>query len=104
MGIQLNFESAKAHALAIEVAELTDQSITHAVIEALKAQKRALSKDARKARIMAFVSATGSPLTGVKPCYSRAMTSRTPMSRARDASRIRISPVCGSNLPARRWQ
>ena len=56
MGVQLNIKSAEAHALAIEVAELTDQSITQAVINALKAQKKALSKDARKARIMAIVA------------------------------------------------
>ena len=51
MSAQLNIKSAEAHALAVEVAELAGESLTQAVIEALKARRKLLTFDQRMARI-----------------------------------------------------
>jgi antitoxin VapB len=55
MGVQLNIKSAEARALAEELAALTGNTITKAVIDALKARKKMLSKEERLARVMAIV-------------------------------------------------
>jgi antitoxin VapB len=56
MGVQLNIKSAEAKALALELADMTGESITQVVIDALKARKRVLTKDERLARVMAIAN------------------------------------------------
>jgi hypothetical protein len=56
MGVQMNIKNAEAVALAHEVAELRGISVTQAVLEALKANKRELTADDRKAKMDAFLA------------------------------------------------
>jgi hypothetical protein len=59
MGIQMNIKNAEVIALAHEVAELKGVSLTEALRAALKAEKRELTKDERRARIRAFIKESG---------------------------------------------
>jgi hypothetical protein len=59
MGVQMNIKNAEAVALAHEVAELRGVSVTQAVLEALKANKRELTKDERMERMREFIRESG---------------------------------------------
>jgi hypothetical protein len=59
MGVQLNIKNAEVIALAHEVAELKGVSLTEALRDALKTEKRELTKDERTARILAFINESG---------------------------------------------
>lgn len=59
MGIQLNIKSEEAHRLAAEVAELAGENMTEAVIKALKARKRLLTRDERLARAKRLTAGLG---------------------------------------------
>ena len=55
MGVQMNIKSAEAVGLAREISELTGETLTQAVVEALKQRKFALTKDERMGRIRAIM-------------------------------------------------
>ncbi len=59
MGIQLNIKSEEAHRLAVEVADLAGENMTEAVINALKARKRVLTRDERLARAKRLTAGLG---------------------------------------------
>ena len=52
MGMQMNIKNDEAYALASELAEMGGISLTQAVLEALRARRRELSKDERVKRVM----------------------------------------------------
>jgi len=58
MGIQMNIKNAEAAALAGELAALSGTSVTQAVLEALRARKRALDKARKVEEIMEFCRET----------------------------------------------
>ncbi len=59
MGIQLNIKNEEAHRLAVEVADLAGENMTEAVINALKARKRLLTRDERLARAKQLTAGLG---------------------------------------------
>ena len=54
MGVQMNIKNAEAYALATELAEQAGVSLTQAVLEALRARKRELSKKDVVEEVMAI--------------------------------------------------
>ena len=52
MGAQMNIKSEEAYAIASELASNTGESLTHIVLEALRARKRELSKAKKVEEIM----------------------------------------------------
>ena len=54
MGAQMNIKSEEAYALASEIARREGVSLTQAVVDALRARQRALSKQERLARAEAI--------------------------------------------------
>jgi antitoxin VapB len=59
MGVQMNIKNAEVVELAHEVAGLTGESLTQALLTALKDRKRSLTKDQRMARIRALIEESG---------------------------------------------
>lgn len=63
--MHLNVKSAEAHRLAVELAEVTGETITGAVTKAIRGELRRLqSDDERRARIKAITSKTALILKG----------------------------------------
>lgn len=62
MSMQMNIKSDEAYALAAEVAGLEKTSLTQAVIGALRARKRELTKEERFERAMAIARDTAARL------------------------------------------
>ena len=58
MGMQMNIKNAEAYAIASELAGLTGESLTHVVLEALRAQHKRLSREAKIAEIREFCRET----------------------------------------------
>ena len=58
MGVQMNIKNAEAYALATELAEQAGVSLTQAVLEALRARKREVSKAKKVEEIMEFCRET----------------------------------------------
>lgn len=54
MGAQMNIKSDEAYALATELAGMEGVSLTQAVLDALRARKRELSRDEKLKRVMAL--------------------------------------------------
>ena len=54
MGAQMNIKNDEAYALASELADLAGVSLTQAVLDALRARKRELSKEEKVKRVMAI--------------------------------------------------
>ena len=54
MGAQMNIKSEEAYALASEIARREGVSLTQAVVDALRARQRVLSKEERLANAMAI--------------------------------------------------
>ena len=63
MGVQMNIKNAEAYALATELAEQAGVSLTQAVLEALRARKRELSKEDVVAQVMALARDTRARLS-----------------------------------------
>ena len=59
MGVQMNIKNAEVIALAREVAGLKGVSVTQALHDALEAERRALGKEERMAKIRAFIKESG---------------------------------------------
>ena len=55
MGAQMNIKSDEAYELASKIAEAEGISLTQAVIEALRAREREVSKEARFAKAMEII-------------------------------------------------
>ena len=63
--MHLNVKSAEAHRLAVQLADVTGNSITGAVTNAIRSELRRLQNDdARRARVKAITSKTASILRG----------------------------------------
>lgn len=58
MGAQMNIKSDEAYAIASELAELAGTSLTQAVLDALRARQKELSKAKKLAEIMEFCRET----------------------------------------------
>ena len=58
MGAQMNIKSAEAYAIASELVGLTGQSLTHVVLEALRAQRSRLTREAKIAEIREYCRET----------------------------------------------
>ena len=56
MGMQMNIKNDEAYALAIEIAGIEGVSLTQAVLEALRARKRELTKADKLARVVGLAS------------------------------------------------
>ena len=52
MGVQLNIKSEEAYELASEIAQQTGVSMTQAVLDALRAHRKAVTREAKVARVM----------------------------------------------------
>lgn len=52
MGVQMNIKNAEAYAIASELAGLTGESLTHVVLEALRARKKELTRNETLERVM----------------------------------------------------
>lgn len=63
MGAQMNIKSDEAYALASEIAGLTGVSLTQAVVDALRAHKSRLTREARIAEIAEFCRETAAMLS-----------------------------------------
>lgn len=63
MGAQMNIKNAEAYALATELAEQAGVSLTQAVLEALRARKRELSKAKKVEEIMEFCRETAAMMS-----------------------------------------
>lgn len=63
MGAQMNIKNDEAYALASEIAEMSGTSLTQAVLDALRARKRELSKADKLERVMALCRDTASRLS-----------------------------------------
>jgi antitoxin VapB len=59
MGVQLNIKNAEAVELAHELAGITGESVTQAVLSALRDKRNALTKEERMVRIMALIEESG---------------------------------------------
>ena len=58
MGAQMNIKSDEAYALASELAEIEGVSLTQAVLEALRAHHRMLTREKKIEDLMAFCRET----------------------------------------------
>ena len=58
MGAQMNIKSEEAYALATELAEQAGSSLTQAVLEALRARKREVSRAKKVEEIMEYCRET----------------------------------------------
>ena len=63
MGAQMNIKSDEAYAIASELAGLTGESLTHVVLEALRARRRELSKAKKVQEIMEFCRETAAMMS-----------------------------------------
>ena len=63
MGMQMNIKNDEAYALAIEIAGIEGVSLTQAVLEALRARKRELTKTDKLERVMALCRDTAARLS-----------------------------------------
>ena len=63
MGAQMNIKNAEAYALATEIAQFEGVSLTQAVLEALRARKRELSRKDVVEEIMALARDTRARLS-----------------------------------------
>ena len=63
MGVQMNIKNAEAYALATELAEQGGVSMTQAVLEALRARKRELSREEKLKRVMAISRAAAARMS-----------------------------------------
>ncbi len=63
MGMQMNIKNDEAYALATEIAGIEGVSLTQAVLEALRARKRELTKADKLERVMALCRDTAARLS-----------------------------------------
>ena len=63
MGAQMNIKNAEAYTLASELAVQEGVSLTQAVLEALRARKRELSKEEKLKRVMAISRAAAARMS-----------------------------------------
>lgn len=63
MGVQMNIKNAEAAAIAAELAAISGTSVTQAVLEALRARKRELTKDEKLKRVMEISRASAARMS-----------------------------------------
>ncbi len=63
MGVQMNIKNAEAFAIATELAQKEGVSLTQAVLDALRARKRELTKAEKLERVMALCRDTAARLS-----------------------------------------
>ena len=63
MGAQMNIKSDEAYALASELAGQAGVSLTQAVLDALRARKRELTREKKIAELMEFARETAAMLS-----------------------------------------
>ena len=63
MGVQMNIKNAEASEIAGEIAALTGKSVTQVVLEALRARKRDLNREAKVESVMQLCRETAALLS-----------------------------------------